>query len=493
MKYILTLVSVFLFYTGYSQKVSFFSKKNINDTAELYLLYSDGHYKTFATTISTNEIDLDLSYPIFATLKYNGQEKVILLSPGRSLSIKYDSSNKLPFFISGTGKNENILLEKINFGKQPNYTKQESSRLLSSDSLKSYLMPVVNNKLKADSILIYNSSVPLLLKNLIYDEYKAAELCFLYHLAQNEMRWSKNPFQEENLDYIMSYQFTVQANISPSRIKNGFYYNLLLENQQQYTLQQILKGFKKNNNLGRKQIESYLGVSFDSISKKVEYFGERNIITWLASKNNFPAEVAEKMLFNKIVESYENGKINVAKSLTDTFYRYYPKSGYKKTLTNNTDLIVSSFKRNKENKNIRIYSNKVEFLDHLIKPYLGKLIYLDIWGSWCGPCRVEMRYAKELKERFKNKDIVFLYLAFDEDKNEKDWREAIYFYNLEGEHYRVTEQIKNYWKRIKELGGESDSYPTYLIIDSTGKVVNVNAKRPSDMEELYNELNRYLK
>jgi thiol-disulfide isomerase/thioredoxin len=496
MKYITILIATFSFFSGYSQFVTFYSNKDVNDSAELYLLYSDGHYKTLAKQISSRKIELGLSYPIFASLRYKGHEKTLLLRPESSLSITYDSSSKSLFLINGSGKTENLLLERIDFGDQPYYLKRDSVKLyarLTYDSLKSYFIPSVNNKIKSDSIVIFNSRLPIFIKNLIYDEYRSSVYCNLYYLIQNEMRWARNPFQEQNLDYILKLQSDLQSVVPISRIRNGFYYNLMLENQQQYFLLTMAKELKKDKAIGRKKIESYLGMSFDSINSKVEYFGERNIITWLASKNNFPNEVSEKMLFNKIIESYENGRIRVASSLTDTFYRYYPKSNYNNIIASNLIDVSLNFEKNKENKNIRIHENRVSSLDDLIKPFLGKVIYLDIWGSWCGPCLSEMKLVKELHDRFADKEVVFLYLAFDQDKSDKDWREAIYFYNLNGDHYRVTDEIKNYWKKIKDLGGESESFPTYLIIDKAGQVVNVNAKRPSDKVELYNEINRYLK
>src|SRR5690606_9066962 len=47
----------------------------------------------------------------------------------------------------------------------------------------------------------------------------------------------------------------------------------------------------------------------------------------------------------------------------------------------------------------------------LVSPYNGKVIYMDFWGTWCGPCRTQMPYVSELKKELEDKDVIFMYLA----------------------------------------------------------------------------------
>ncbi|MDR1742330.1 MAG: TlpA family protein disulfide reductase, partial [Dysgonamonadaceae bacterium] len=130
-----------------------------------------------------------------------------------------------------------------------------------------------------------------------------------------------------------------------------------------------------------------------------------------------------------------------------------------------------------------------EIFRQLVEPYRGKVIYLDVWGTWCGPCREQMKHVREIEERLADKDIIFMYLA--NNSPETTWRNFIKELNLTGEnivHYRLTSANQ----QAVEAKLKIHAYPSYFIIDREGKMVNDNPSPPEERDRLIGELEKIL-
>ena len=119
-----------------------------------------------------------------------------------------------------------------------------------------------------------------------------------------------------------------------------------------------------------------------------------------------------------------------------------------------------------------------------LKNYLGKVVYIDIWASWCGPCRKLFPYSKELKEKFNRKQlkkISFVYISIDNDYSK--WKKSLKQLKIEGDNFISPSKIN---KSVSDFFQVS-SIPRYIIIDKLGNIVDSNAKRPNDVS-LYDDL-----
>ena len=129
---------------------------------------------------------------------------------------------------------------------------------------------------------------------------------------------------------------------------------------------------------------------------------------------------------------------------------------------------------------VKDMSDGEKILRTLIEPYKGKVILLDIWGTWCGPCKAALKNSQEEYEHLKDYDIVYLYLANSSD--EESWKNVIKEYNVTGDnvvHYNLPAEQQ---AAIEHYLGVN-SFPTYKLIDRGGNILGVNAD-PRDLNAL---------
>ncbi|MCK4664857.1 MAG: TlpA family protein disulfide reductase [Bacteroidales bacterium] len=136
-------------------------------------------------------------------------------------------------------------------------------------------------------------------------------------------------------------------------------------------------------------------------------------------------------------------------------------------------------------KNLESPQNSEFSFNRIIEQYKGKVIYVDFWASWCGPCKHEMPFSLKLQEKFKDKYVVFLF--FSTDKDSVAWKQMIKILQITGDHYRLNKAAR---KEIDSLFNVR-FIPRYVIIDKNGKVIDDKAKRPSN-EEVVKEINALL-
>ncbi len=116
---------------------------------------------------------------------------------------------------------------------------------------------------------------------------------------------------------------------------------------------------------------------------------------------------------------------------------------------------------------------------------LGKVLYVDIWASWCEPCKREMPHSHKLAQEYSGEDVVFVYIALNDTKDK--WEKAAEKLGLNeiGKSFLVLNSKENTWTKQMNV----NTIPRYMIYDRKGKLVNTNAPRPSS-ENIREELER---
>lgn len=136
------------------------------------------------------------------------------------------------------------------------------------------------------------------------------------------------------------------------------------------------------------------------------------------------------------------------------------------TLLEENEKLLAKIEENKKKTGYTVLevpdvSNETLFAE-MIKPFKGKAILIDIWATWCGPCRMANKEMEPVKAQLADKDIVFLYLS-GENSPENTWRNMIP--DLHGYHYRLSNAQWEYVSNQLKASG----IPTYIVLDKEGK------------------------
>jgi thiol-disulfide isomerase/thioredoxin len=111
-----------------------------------------------------------------------------------------------------------------------------------------------------------------------------------------------------------------------------------------------------------------------------------------------------------------------------------------------------------------------------LKGLRGKYVYIDVWATWCGPCKKEIPYLTEIEEAYQGKNIHFISLSVDVPADKEKWQQYVTTNHLKGIQLMAdnafdSEFIKNF---------NINSIPRFILVNPDGKIVSADAKRPSD-------------
>ena len=114
----------------------------------------------------------------------------------------------------------------------------------------------------------------------------------------------------------------------------------------------------------------------------------------------------------------------------------------------------------------------------------GKYAYIDVWATWCGPCKAEIPSLKELEKDYHGKNIQFVSMSIDDDRTHKgswdlakqDWKDMVADKELGG----IQIFAPKGWKSKFITDYKINGIPRFILIDPNGNIVDASAPRPSD-------------
>ncbi len=113
-----------------------------------------------------------------------------------------------------------------------------------------------------------------------------------------------------------------------------------------------------------------------------------------------------------------------------------------------------------------------------LSDFRGSYVLIDVWATWCGPCKIEFPFLTKVEKEFHGKNIKFVSISIDRLKDEQKWRDMIKAQGLAGTQLLADNEIKSSFI----AGYYIQAIPRFIILDKEGKIINSDAPRPSEPE-----------
>jgi len=130
-----------------------------------------------------------------------------------------------------------------------------------------------------------------------------------------------------------------------------------------------------------------------------------------------------------------------------------------------------------------------------LKDLKGKYVYVDVWATWCGPCKAEIPSLKKVEKAYHGKNIEFVSISIDDDRSHggswekanEDWKKMVADKELEG----IQLFAPKGWQSDFVQGYMIKGIPRFILIDPNGNIVDASAPRPSSpaLIELFDKEN----
>lgn len=399
------------------------------------------------------EFNINILSPHDNFLIHNGQTLTIFTEPNDTILISADGLNfKKTITYSGSNAsfNESLKLFFEEFltlleGKEFLVKKRD----LPPNEFKAFASDFFETmETKIDSII--NITKPkenaiAWMKN--YVKYRLAEELIEYGNHHQENLTSN--YYDFETDFLQPGEFDLQC--------SQYYEDFIEKYYLGYKLSQV-QGFQK-------MVTKFQEQTYEGLKSSCEFIDE-----------NISNEIIKNLIITRFCNMYIDFDYPVVDSIFNTFPTYVSDITCQNFILQRLDN-----KKNEialvDNLNDLINTDFIgEIFQEIQNENQGKVLYIDVWGTWCGGCIGTFPTSNKLYKELDKDKIEFIYLCVN-SKND-DWQSIIKKYGLQGKNYLLTKD------QSAMLSEKFNFYgvPRYVIIDKNGKIVDGNAKHPYSSE-----------
>jgi thiol-disulfide isomerase/thioredoxin len=392
----------------------------------------------------------ELDFPKVVSLRHGRLNTELYMVPGGNLSVTYDENDPMSTIVfEGEGAAENVY-----------YTKKSETRLKWSRA---------NNQ-------VYNNT---------YEVFKEA-IDGLRETYVNLLNENKEAISDAN--FVALESGNIQAEVSNSEINYPYMYGRMNNNNQPQLPDNFLSDMK-NIPLDNPQMLAFENTTTfigQYLNYKAQVMLEKDASPF---GTDAPLLNAKLKAMDEIVQD-ESIQANMLYSMIKEQIRYYGINGISSVI----DRFNSSSTNEKQKAEINnLYGNwkmlaKGEPAPEIIafdmsgsemklSDFKGRYVYVDVWATWCGPCKREIPFLENLQEQYHgNEKIAFASISVD--KNKVAWEKMVKDKNLGGYQLHTTGVNHATLSQSYKIKG----IPRFMLFDPEGKIVDVNAPRPSSKE-----------
>ena len=417
------------------------------------IIQGQAHYSQIIDSIDGSfQFVIDVFHPQDIRFSYQNKFLQLFVEPYDSLFLTF---NKNDFNI------DNFMIENVDFSGNNQRINQEIAKFNLFSTV-----PDFNPFCKNKSVELYLTE----LDQQIIKEFNELELFVIEKKPSSKfIQWARKNIIYHNANYLIDYKIYLETNNLP-QTDSLFQTDLFPVNDQEGLISSMfglhLMHYVQNIYLvndhfiteyikNKKYLEAYRE-SIENIIKSEPEGLTRDLMIYMVLTSLYDHSFNDFALLWEEGNKYIHNQLLISK-LNEQLIQILSERDYGITYLKNVSEEYNQFIG--------------DVFNHLLEQSKEKVCYINIWATWCSPCRAELPYLLELQDKFKKNDIELISICNGADKNA--WRLLINENNIPGQHYYLDEEQTNLFRSKLNFPG----YPTYMIIKD-GKIINKNAPSP---------------